>query len=181
MEYELIEYVRKSGRKPKRDDDGKIIVKGKGAGRQKKGVLYCGVSQDDPDCAIVGFSMCSVMDQFDYVNGQYEQGFGLELAKQRADKWSTFTGYFVQNSWTEEQLESDNDLIKFVNPNSKTVVEVPPSLIKTLTSFVQRCRRYFQDKKFPEWVERVENGDEENVCDFINLAVDFEEGAWSNE
>ncbi len=171
---EIIEYIRKSGRKPKRDDDGKIIVKGNGAGRQKKGVLYCGINPENPTSVMIGFSMCSKMDQFDYVNGQHEPGFGLDLAKERADKWATFTGYFVQNSWTEDQIEGGDDLIGFVNPNTKCVVEVPPSIIGPLKDFTKRCRRYFQDKEFPLWIEKVEQDDPEEIIEAINYTLEIE-------
>jgi len=170
---EIIEYIRKSGRKPKRDDDGKIIVKGNGVGRQKKGVLYCGINPENPDAVMIGFSMCNKLDEFDYVNGQHEPGFGLDLAKQRAEKWSEFTGYFVQNSWTENEIEEE-DLIGFINPDTKTVVEVPPSIIGPLKKFLQRCKRYYQDKDFPVWIEKIESNDPEEIVDYINYTLEIE-------
>lgn len=170
---EIIEYIRKSGRKPKRDEEGKIVVKGNGTGRQKKGVLYCGINPENPDAIIIGFSLCNKMDDFDYVNGQHEPGFGLDLAKQRAEKWSNYTGYFVQNSWTEDDIEHE-DLIAYVNPDTKTVVEVPPSIIRPLKSFIKRSKRYFQDKEVPTWIDKISNDDPESILDYINYTLEME-------
>lgn len=174
MEFELIEYLRKSGRKPKRDDDGKIIIKGKGTGRQKKGVLFCGVNPNDENSVIMGFSMCNKIDDFDYVNGQYEPGFGLNLAKERAEKWSSYTGFFVQNSWTEEEIEGPDDLVAYVNPDTTCIVEIPPSIFDKLQVFIQRCKRYYQDKNFPEWVKKVENDRPELINSYINYTMEIE-------
>ena len=177
---EIIEYIRKSGRKPKRDDEGKIVVKGNGAGRQKKGVLFCGIDPLNDDAVIIGFSLCSKLDDFDYVKGQHEPGFGLNLAKERAEKWSDYTGYFVQNSWTEDEIDDGEDLIGFVNPDTKTVVEVPPSIIGPLKDFTKRCRRYFQDKEFPAWIENIELNKPEQIVDYINYTLEMEadDGLW---
>ena len=164
---ELIEYVRKSGRKPKRDDNGNIVVKGAGTGRTKKGVLFCGILPDLPDQVSIGFSLCSPMDEFDVVNGSKEPGFGLELAQARADKWANFTGFFVQTSWTEDELDN-GDIFMFENPEPKTVVEIPPSICNQLASFIGRCRRYYKDKEFPEWVEKFEAGEPE-TCNIVGI------------
>jgi hypothetical protein len=171
---EIIEYVRKSGRKPKRNDEGNIIVKGNGEGRKKKGVLYCGVNADEPDHVMIGFSLCNKMDEFDYVKGQHEPGFGLELARERAEKWFKYLGFFVQNSWSEDEIEDGADLISYINPDTKTVVEVPPSIIGPLKDFIKRCRRYFQDKEFPTWVEMIEKDDPEEILDYINYTLEIE-------
>jgi hypothetical protein len=177
---EIIEYLRKSGRKPKRDDEGKIIVKGSGVGRQKKGVFFCGNDPEDPNSVIVGFSLCNKLDEFDYIDGQQEPGFGLDLAKSRAEKWADYTGYFVQNSWTEDDFENGEDLIGFINPDTKTIVEVPPSVIRPLTKFIKRCRRYYQDKDFPVWIEKIEQGQPEDIINYINYTVETweDKGDW---
>jgi hypothetical protein len=171
---EIIEYIRKSGRKPKRDEDGKIIVKGSGVGRQKKGVLYCGINTDEPDRVMIGFSLCNKMDEFDYIDGQQEPGFGLDLAKTRAEKWFNYTGYFVQNSWTEDDIEGGVDLIGYINPNTKTIVEVPPSIITPLRDFIKRCRRYYQDKEFPVWIENIEKKQPEADLELVNYTMEME-------
>lgn len=173
---EIIEYIRKSGRKPKRDDDGKIIVKGNGAGRKKKGVLFCTADPEKENGVIIGFSLCSKMDIFDYVNDQYEPGFGISLASDRAVKWADYSGYFVQNSWTEEEIDGGEDLIGFINPDTKTIVEVPPSIIHPLKAFIKRCRRYYQDKEFPVWIEKIEQDRPEDIDEIINYTLEMEMG-----
>jgi len=171
---EIIEYVRKSGRKPKRDDDGKIIVVGAGTGRQKKGVLFCAPDPKSQNGVMIGFSLCNKMDEFDYVKGQHEPGFGLDLAKARAEKWSDYSGYFVQNSWTQEDIEDGTDLYSFVNPDPQNVVEIPPSIIQPLRNFIGRCKRYFQDRDFPEWIEQVERSEPEEILEMINHTLEIE-------
>jgi hypothetical protein len=175
---EIIEYIRKNGRKPKRDDNGHIIIKGSGVGRQKKGVLFCGINPDNNDSVIIGFSLCSKRDKFDYIKGQYERGFGLNLANERAEEWSDYTGYFVQNSWTEKEIDKyyykkEGDLLIYVNPDAKSIVEVPPSIIKTLKNFIKRCKRYFQDKEFPVWVEKIEQNDPEEIHQYANYTPEI--------
>jgi len=156
-EIERIEYLRKNGRR-----------KGK-----KKGVLFCGIDPDDANSVILGFSVCNVIDRFDYINGQSEPGFGLNLAKVRAEKWKLHTDYFVQNSFTEEELygsniddltDDDEDRFSFLvlieNPNPQEIVEIPPSVLKRLKIFIERCKKYYKDKDFPEWVENVAKDNE---------------------
>lgn len=164
---ELIEYVRKSNRKPKRDENGHIIVKNNGRGRQKKGVLYCGLNPNDDNKVVIGFSLCNSIDQFDYINGQCSPGFGLELARIRAKKWAEYNGYFVQNTFTQEEIEEEglflykNPIPDKDDPDAIRLVEVPPSIIKNLSNFIQRCKRYYSKKKFPEWIEGIEKGDDQ--------------------
>jgi hypothetical protein len=168
---EIIEYLRRNGRKPQRDSEGKIIVKGTGAGRKKKGVFYCTSDSETPDKVIIGFSLCNDLDEWDHIDGQYEPGFGLELAARRSEKWGEYTGYFVQNSWTESMFEDGEDLISYINPNPKTVVEVPPSIIRPLKKFIKRCRRYYQDKDFPEWIEKIEQDKPEDIVEIHNYTL----------
>lgn len=165
---ELIEYVRKNGRKARRNEDGHVIIKNNGLGRQKKGVLYCTIDPSDEDKVIVGFSLCNKLDQFDFINNQYTPGFGLELAQIRAEKWAKYNGYFIQNSWTEEEIKEEVGLYLYENPipdkddpNAMRLVEIPPSIYRNVREFIVRCRRFFKDKNFPEWVEKVEKNDYE--------------------
>jgi hypothetical protein len=145
MEIERIEYLRRSGRK-----------KGK-----KKGVLWCGIDSDNEDGVVVGFSLCHSIDEFDYVNGQRKPGFGLEIAKDRADKWRFHSEYFVQKSYSEEELEiglQNGGITLYINPNPSTIVEIPPSVIDRLAEFLVRCKKYYKDKEFPDWCESVLKG-----------------------
>lgn len=144
MEAELIEYIRKNGRNKGR----------------KKGVLFCGTNPNNPQGVVVGFTLCNSIDRFDYINGQPAKGFGLETAKSRAEKWANHTDFFVQNSFTEEMIVSDDiDLLVFINPDKQKIVEIPPSVVGKMKIFLERCRRYYKDKVFPEWVEKFEKGD----------------------
>lgn len=142
MEMFRIEYMRKNNRN-----------RGK-----KKGVLYCGISTIDSANVDVGFSVCNTIDRFDYIDRKPCKGFGLDLAKQRAEKWSLFTEFFVQKSWTEDRImDETEELLLFKNPNTQQVVEIPPSVVAPLKRFIERCRKYYKDREFPEWVRKIEN------------------------
>jgi hypothetical protein len=143
---EKIEYIRKNGRR-------------KG---HKKGVLFCGIDPDDDQSVVIGFTLCNSLDRFDYIKNQRVEGFGLETAKLRADKWKFHTDYFVQETFTEEELfhaeEGDLDLMVYENPDHSSVIEIPPSVMRRLKSFIIRCERYYKDKEFPLWVKKVKEG-----------------------
>lgn len=159
MEVERIEYVRKNRRS-----------KGK-----KRGVLFCGVHPQDAQSVIVGFSLCNSIDRFDYVDGIRIPGFGLAIAKKRALKWSDYTDYFIQNSFTEGMINDEfTDLILYINsdPENIQVVEIPPSIVDRLKTFIERCKRYYKDKEFPVWVENFEHEKEYNKDRLDNFIVD---------
>lgn len=149
MEVERIEYLRKSNRK-----QGK-----------KKGVLWCGIDPDNADGVLVGFSLCHSIDEFDVkIRGKYRErvpGFGLSVAKERGDKWRFHSAYFVQNSYTEYELNVfDLDLpVLYENPDPATIVEIPPSIEDRLRTFLVRCKKYYKDKMFPEWCEAILQND----------------------
>ena len=143
METQRIEYIRKSGRR-------------KG---HKKGVLFCGVDPVDSNSVIMGFTLCHSIDRFDYINGQMFKGFGVDTAKQRAEKWRLHTDFFVQKTHTEIELEDVEIGNKFFfNHNPQEIVEVPPSVMVRLKTFIERCRKYYKDKEFPVWIQNIENG-----------------------
>ena len=143
MEQQKIEYIRKNGRKKGR----------------KKGVLFCGVDPDNPDSVMVGFTLCHPIDDFDYIKGQRVPGFGLDTAKTRADKLKQHCNYFIQKTFTEEEIDAhvcgEMKIFKYINPDNRSIVEIPPSVEKNLVSFIERCKKYYKDKTFPEWVENV--------------------------
>ena len=144
MEIERIEYIRKNGRKKGR----------------KKGVMWCGIDPESSDSVILGFSLCNSLDKFDWIDGKHTPGFGLKLAKLRGEKWVDHTDYFVQASFTEPMLYDDESkLLKILNPNSRLVVEIPPSIIDRLRTFIKRCKKYYKDKDFPLWVDKIDNND----------------------
>jgi hypothetical protein len=155
-----IEYIRKNGGmsvKIESEDNSepRFIRVSKG---EKKGVLFCGVHPEDPKSVVIGFSLCNKMDKFDVVNGKKRNGFGLEMATKRAVMWSNHIDYFIQRSWTEEQLFETEPLGYFVNPNPKEVVEIPPSIAQQLQVFIERCKKYYKDKEFPVWTENIRMG-----------------------
>lgn len=150
MEIQRIEYVRKNGKR-------------KGI---KRGVLYCGLHPNDNQSVVVGFSLCNKLDKFDYIGGERKPGFGLNLARIRAEKWSNHINFFVQNSWGEDIIYDTEDPLNFIiNPNPSEIVEIPPSIEDALKVFIDRCRKYYKDKDFPVWVKNFENGDSD-IGDF---------------
>jgi hypothetical protein len=143
METQRIEYIRKNGRK-------------KG---HKKGVLFCGIDPDDDQSVIIGFTLCHAIDRFDYIKEQRVEGFGLETAKLRAEKWKFHTDYFLQKTWKENELDDEDVLIYiYKNPDNQSIVEVPPSVMVRLKPFIERCRKYYKDKDFPMWIQKIEQG-----------------------
>lgn len=162
-EYERIEYLRKNDRIRTNPDTGKRGMVSKG---EKRGVIVCMVDPEDNDSVIFGFSLCNPVDRFDYIKGIKEEGFGLELAKIRAEKWRDHIAYFIQHSFTdaiwtttEEEIYEDCECDLIKNPNPKEIVEIPPSIVLRLKTFIERCRRYYKDKNFPAWVEQIEKND----------------------
>jgi hypothetical protein len=141
---------------------------------KKKGVLYCGIDPDEPTGVVVGFSVCHPTDRFDYVNGQRTEGFGLEVAKNRAERWKFKVNYFVQMSFHEDQLVDDNfSAFKFLNPDNETVVEIPPSVMVRLKPFIERCKKYYKDKIFPEWVDKVHEGNPYPITDLEKEPIEY--------
>jgi len=157
METERIEYLRKNDRW--NNKSGKYKSRG-----VKRGVLFCGVSPINANAVVVGFSLCNSVDRFDYLNGQPQRGFGLELANSRADKWENHEGYFTQLSFPEQYNWETDKIFYKVNPDPKRFVEIPPSIEGRLKIFINRCKRYYKDKIFPEWVEKFIL-DEEIECE----------------
>jgi len=139
-----IEYIRKNG----------------GNKGHKKGVLYCGVNPNNPQGVVVGFTLCNNIDRFDYIGEKHMKGFGANTAKIRAEKWSEHTDYFIQNTFSEFMLDSDCPLLAIINPDTEKVVEIPPSVVGRMNTFLARCRRYYKDKVFPVWVQAFEKKDE---------------------
>lgn len=187
MEICKIEYLRKNGGVAVKLEDGTFVRHSKG---KKRGVLFCGIHPDDADSVIVGFSMCNKLDEFDFVNDRRKPGFGLNIAKDRALKWTNHTDYFVQYSWTEDQISNpDIELLYLINPNllnkdnidytEDLIIEIPPSIEKQLRSFIQRCKRYYQDKDFPVWANKLEEGKSyTGYIPFVNVRcpeVEFED------
>lgn len=167
-----IEYIRKNDgfRKVEGSDEKRMVTRG-----EKKGVLYCGIDPNDAENVVMGFSLCSPLDRFDYIGGdRHEKGFGVKTAKGRAEKWSLYDNFFVQNSFTEKMIFDGDDLLLLLNPNPQEVVEIPPSIMPRLKTFIERCRRYYKDKEFPIWVTKIEANTPIKVSAFRNIAECFD-------
>ena len=143
MEMELIQYIRKNGGIKVKVDGKPAIKRSKG---KKCGVLFCGINPDDNQCVIVGFSLCNKRDRFDYIFGKDRcNGLGIHIAQERALQWTNHNHCFIQHL-----------RIHRLNANSKDIVEIPPSIVKDLFYFIERCKKYYKDKKFPAWVSMFE-------------------------
>jgi len=101
---------------------------------KKVGILVAGL-HPDYEKVIVGFTLCSKLDKWDWVTtGKGKEkvpGFGKDVATKRAVKWESFNGF------------GDNK-----------IVSVPSSISKELSVFILRCRAYYKDKKLSDWVLR---------------------------
>ena len=87
------------------------------------GVMVAGVSPVDPDRVLIGFSLCHKNDRYNYVRGIKIPNYDKMLATTRA------------LTWDEGNRE----------------VKVPDSIRKTFDKFVQRCQKYYKDKKIVAW------------------------------
>lgn len=160
MEVMRIEYLRKNDRWS--NEKQKYTSRG-----EKRGVLFCGINPNDPNAVVVGFSLCNSIDRFDYINGAKEPGFGLDLAKTRANKWAKKERCFVQFS-NDEAAYEDGEVLMKLNHDTETILEIPPSVIGRLRVFLERCKRYYKDKTFPMWTDDVMD-DTFVECEVVNV------------
>jgi len=135
---------------------------------EKKGVLFADV-QDDK--IIIGFSLChSKHDIFDHVDPVYVEGkdgkinviakkapgLGLEIAKDRADKWKEKHTYDVINKLDDYP------------PVNCPSVKIPQTIASYLPDFLIGCMKYYKDKPLVDWarnfvVEKVQSDQEEKA------------------
>ena len=150
---EKIQYIRKNGR-----------AKGR-----KKGVL---IAVPAHSRVFIGFSLMHPSDKFDYVGAVRTKDFGLRLAKKRAFKYKDAKGYCIQKTYTENEIskfvEGEMELRSVKGRSNETVV-IPPSVMRDLKPFIERCRLYYKDKIFPAWVVAVENGTPDVDVVFKNI------------
>lgn len=157
---EKVEYFRKKGKLVEdqihKADDGQKILKlgdGKRGRGPLKGVMIAYTNGDD-DIVRIGFSMCHSIDEWDHVDGVYQPGFGKYIASERSDKWVSKTK--VTNHKTVQSVIDVNggmdDAIKDI---LKDTVVIPDSMYERFRAFVTRCRKYYKDKQFPEWVSNL--------------------------
>ena len=111
LEKPLVEYIKRSNK--------------------KVGILVAGI-HPDYEKVIVGFTLCSNLDKWDWIKtGKGKEkvhGFGKDVATKRAVKWESFKGF-------------DN-------------VSVPTSISKEFNMFILRCKAYYKDKKLSNWALR---------------------------
>jgi hypothetical protein len=123
----LVEYVYKK----KRVGKNEYVID------RKIGVLYGTINQVTGRICI-GFSVChNSKDRFDYIRGLiHKPGHGLNMATQRAKRWSTRDYYDIGADvcWGE------------INP-----VSIPSMIYEPLCNFIERCNRYFQGCFLPKW------------------------------
>lgn len=141
---EKVEYFRKRG-KISRDqihtspNGDKILKLGGTRGKGPlKGVMIAYTNGDDT-LVRIGFSMCHSFDKWDHVEGIHTPGFGKWIATQRGEKWAS-----------KERSILSRDV--GVSHLSNAVI-IPDSMYESFKKFVDRCKKYFKDKQFPEWIE----------------------------
>lgn len=151
--HEKVEYFRSKGTIIKDQiltnaNGEKIIVPGNGKrGRGKlKGVMVAYVPVGD-DVVRIGFSMCHPLDRWDHIRGVNTPGHGKYIASERADKWVGKTDAFV-NRKVGGRSAVDPEMIK-------SCVIVPDTMYDSLKTFVGRCKKYYKDKRFPVWVDKL--------------------------
>ena len=160
--FEKVEYFRKKGRIIKdqihtNDLDETIVIWGDGRrGRGTlKGVMVAYASNED-GLVKIGFSMCHPTDKWDHVNGAHNPGWGKQIATDRAEKWISKSNAMVHKNMEaalgvmREGL-NDAELLQSI----KNSVIIPDTMHGSLKTFVERCRKYFKDKRFPEWVDKL--------------------------
>lgn len=159
MEKEIIEYIRKNNGmlvKVGENKKGKFIFEKRNMG-PKIGVLWCGINPADNEKVMIGFSLCNKIDRFNYKPDgnrlKKYPAYGIVLARKKACYVNNHADCFIQATQTE------NSDYLIVNPDPNKIVEIPPSIVKKLTSFVERCKRYYKDKQFPTWVKKFEAKD----------------------
>lgn len=141
----MIEYI-------KRKNKFQRTIPGKRKDSVKAGVFVAGI---DPQTSAlcVGFSLCHrQMDIFDVVLGKDSEfkvpGFGIDIATKRALKWKDYQKSIFTSIPKSEMKEHPNTIL------------IPSSLRKDGKVFIERCKRFYQNPKYPErakqlpkWVE----------------------------
>lgn len=122
LEKPLVEYIKRRRK----------IGKQKVGNKQKVGVLVAGFEPDRLNRVIIGFTLCSKLDKWDWIQGKENRpGFGKDLATKRAIKWDSNGG--IQD---------------------KQPLNVPESISKEFSAFISRCEAYYKGKKLSDWVVR---------------------------
>jgi len=159
--FEKVEYFRKPGRiipdQILKDAEGnKILVPsdGKRGKGQLKGVMVAYVPPGD-DVVRIGFSMCHPSDQWDCIKGVCAPGLGKQIAADRADKWVIKNNYMTYKVLKQEMMEAALKGANLSTNDIKKNVIVPDTMFDSLCKFVQRCKQYYKDKRFPVWANNL--------------------------
>lgn len=161
---EMIEYIWNKPRyRTIKVEDGEDIIL-VNTDRRRKGVMVA-IYEPGSDTVAIGFSLCNSLDQFDYKDGKKEKGFGLGIAKKRGTKnidteWIKIHGITSIPQKLRDQGDKDDKWIP--------EVKIPASVVVPLRNFVDRCRRYYQDKNLPVWVHLL---DDETVINSIRESI----------
>lgn len=154
--HEKVEYFRKPGRISSdqivKDAKGnKTVLLGgtRGKGRMK-GVMVAYVSEGN-DVVRIGFSMCHPTDKWDCIKGVCTPGLGKQIAYGRADKWVIKNQYITYKDLKAQKLGAALKGAELATNDIKKFVIVPDSMYDSLCTFVQRCKLYYKDKRFPVW------------------------------
>lgn len=159
--YEKVEYFRKKGTIIKdqihTDGDETIVIWGDGRrGRGRlKGVMVAYTSDED-GLVRIGFSMCHPSDKWDHISGVHQPGWGKQIASDRAEKWINKSNAMIHKNMEAalgvmSEHEDEPELIDLI----KKSVIIPDTMHGSLKAFVERCRKYYKDKRFPEWVDKL--------------------------
>jgi len=159
---EKVEYFRTKGTVIKdqilKNADGeKILIPGNGKrGKGKlKGVMVAYVP-DGEDIVRIGFSMCHRFDRWDHIRGVLNPGHGKYIATERADKWVGKTEAAMDKNMKAAigMLEGE-DPGPEISEMVKSCVVIPDTMYDSLKIFVGRCKKYYKDKRFPVWVDKL--------------------------
>ena len=160
---EKVEYFRKKGKiigdqiLTDPDNGDRVFVPDDGSGRRAKGtpkgVMIAYVPEGE-SVVRIGFSMCHPTDRWDYVDGAHVPGWGKQIASERGEKWMMKTNvhrFKDVGDFLRQYGVCDVGLQKHL----KESVIVPDSMLESLTSFISRCQRYYKDKLFPAWANKL--------------------------
>lgn len=146
----IIQYIRRNERW-KWNEEKDMYVRKHGYG-PKKGIMIADI-EPSTGKVIIGWSLCSPLDEYNVVKGRRIKDFDKEIAIDRALKFSDHEGYFYQNTFTEN--DPSEKMFQYINPDPKNIVELPPSIETPLRYFIKRVKSYYKDMAIPDWAELV--------------------------
>ena len=141
MPFQKLQYIRSKGDLIK-DENGTIVRHEDGTAKRtrgcKKGVMIAFVDPENESKVSIGYSLCHKRDRFDYRQGFRLEGLGVLYALQKADKHRETGNFIISFHPVHKQY-------------SKSTLKIPQSISDDLKRFINRCKKYYKDKEFPEW------------------------------